>query len=150
MKRSTLLKIHLIATGIAVATILTFFISSLVAEIRGDESFIKSVKAFIIYALPLMIVSMPTLAITGKKLAGQSKNRLVLVKKGRMKWIMVNGMILISLAVFLYYRSHFQVIDRIFLGAQLGEFLFGITNLTLIILNARTGKQLSGKLAKSS
>jgi hypothetical protein len=150
MKRSTLLKIHLIATAIAVITILTFFTSSLIAEIRGDESFIKSVKAFIIYALPVMIVSMPTLALTGNKLAGQSKNPLVLIKKRRMKLVMVNGMILISLAVFLYYRSHFQVIDNVFLGFQLAEFLFGLTNLTLIILNARNGKQLAGKLTLSS
>jgi hypothetical protein len=67
-----------------------------------------------------------------------------------MKLVMVNGMILISLAVFLYYRSHFQVIDNVFLGFQLAEFLFGLTNLTLIILNARNGKQLAGKLTLSS
>lgn len=146
MGRKTLLKIHFIATAIAAITIFTFFTSSLIAEIKGDESFIKSVKSFIIYALPILIVSMPTLAITGNKLAGHSKNRLVLIKKNRMKLVMVNGMILISLAIFLFYRSHFQEIDGVFLTFQIAEFFFGMVNLTLIGLNARNGMQLTWKI----
>ena len=150
MKRKTIVRVHLIATIIAATTIATFFTVSLIAEIRGDEFFIKSVKAFILYALPIMIVSMPALAITGNKLAGQSKNHLVNLKKNRMKFIMINGIVLVSLAIFLYYRSHFQRIDSVFLAFQIAEFIFGLTNLTLISLNARNGMQLSGRLSKEN
>lgn len=149
MKRKTIVTVHLIVTIIAVLTITTFFSISLFAEIKGDEEVIKSVKAFILYALPVMILAMPALKITGDKLAGKSKSPLVAAKVKRMKLVVINGMILISLAVFLYYRSHHQQIDNIFLIAQITEFVFGLFNLSLIFMNAKAGMQLSGRLKLS-
>lgn len=146
MKRKTIVKAHLIATIVAALAIITFFSISLFAEIKGNEAFIKSVKAFILYALPVMILAMPILKITGDKLAGKSKSPLILAKVKRMKLILMNGMILISLAIFLYYRSHYQQIDGVFLIAQIAEFIFGLFNLSLIFINAKVGMQLSGKL----
>ncbi len=146
MKRKQLVTIHLIATIVAVLAISTFFTISLIAEIKGNDDFIRSVKAFILYALPIMVLAMPTLKITGDKLAGKSKSPLVLAKIKRMKLVLVNGMILISLAIFLYYRSHYQQIDNVFLIAQITEFAFGLFNLSLIFMNAKAGMQLSGKL----
>lgn len=148
MKRKTIVRTHFIATIVAAITILTFFSFSLIAEIKGDVEFIKSVKAFILYALPIMILAMPMLKITGDKLAGKSTNSIVLVKKKRMKLMMLNGIGLISLAVFLYYRSHFHTIDNVFLIAQIAEFGFGLCNLTLIALNTKSGMELSGKLKR--
>ena len=146
MKRKTILRAHLIATIVAVITISTFFALSLFAEIKGDKILIKSVKAFILYALPIMVLAMPALKITGDKLAGKSKNPAVLAKAKRMKFVILNGIGLISLAVFLYYRSHYYMTDNIFLMAQIAEFVLGLANLTLIIINARSGMQLSGKI----
>ena len=146
MKRKTILRAHLIATIVAVITISTFFVISLFAEIKGDKILIKSVKAFILYALPIMVLAMPVLKITGDKLAGKSKNPAVLAKAKRMKIVILNGIGLISLAVFLYYRSHYHMIDNIFLRAQIAEFVLGLANLTLIIINAKSGMQLSGKI----
>lgn len=146
MKRKNLVTVHLIATIVAVLTISTFFTISMIAEIRGDEDFIRSVKTFILYALPIMILAMPALKLTGDKLAGKSKSPLIAVKAKRMKLVMMNGIILVSLAIFLYYRSNFQQIDGIFLTAQIAEFAFGLFNLSLIFMNAKAGMQLSGKL----
>lgn len=148
MKRKNIVKAHLIATIIAALTILTFFSTSLYAEIKGDIELIKSVKAFILYALPIMILAMPILKITGDKLMGKSKNPTILAKAKRMKFVMLNGICLVSLAIFLYYRSHYQTIDGVFLIAQIAEFAFGLANLTLIMINAKIGMQLSGKLKK--
>lgn len=146
-KRKTLIKIHVIATTVAIITIGTFFITSLIAELRGDEAVIRTVKTGILYALPLLLLAMPALAVTGKRLSGHSKHPDILKKQRRMKFIMFNGLILISLAVFLFYRANYVQIDLIFLYAQLAEFLFGLVNLTLIGLNVRTGLKLSGRLA---
>jgi hypothetical protein len=95
-----------------------------------------------------MIISMAALAISGKKLAGKSKNPLVVHKSNRMKFIMMNGFILVFLAIYLYYRSHYIEIDKTFIVFQITEFIFGIANLSLIGLNAKSGMQLSGKLKK--
>ncbi|MBS1776170.1 MAG: hypothetical protein JSS64_07800 [Bacteroidetes bacterium] len=148
MKRKSIVKTHLIATIVAALTILTFFSTSLFAEIKGDETLIKSVKAFILYALPIMVIAMPTLKLTGDKLVGKSKSPIILAKAKRMKFVMINGVCLVSLAIFLYYRSHYQTIDGVLLVAQIAEFAFGLANLTLIFINAKIGMQLSGKLKK--
>ncbi len=148
MKRKTLVKVHIIATVVAMTTIATFFISSLVAEINGSETVIKNVKKAILYALPVMLVAMPALGVTGNKLCGKSQNPIVLAKRNRMRLVLVNGVGLISLACFLYYRSHYQTIDAIFFVAQVAEFALGLTNMALIGLKIKSGFQLSGKFKK--
>ncbi|WP_420601593.1 hypothetical protein [Flagellimonas sp.] len=146
MKRKNLLVIHITATIIAVITISTFFIVSLRAELIADKTLIKAVKTGILYALPILVIAMPSLAISGNKLAGKSKHPIVLKKLKRMKLVMANGIILISLVIFLYYRANHISIDSTFLYAQIAEFVFGLSNLTLIGLNIKSGLQLSGKL----
>jgi len=149
MKRKNLVRIHVIATIIAAITIASFFISSLAAEINGSETAIREVKKVILFSLPVLLIAMPALGATGNMLAGKSQNPIVLAKKRKMKFVLINGLTLISLACFLYYRSHYQTIDGIFFAAQLTEFAFGLTNLTLIGLNIKSGFQLSGRLKRN-
>ena len=58
MKRKGLVRVHLIATVLAVLVISTFFITSLVAELGGDPLFIKSVKRRILYFVTLLVFVM--------------------------------------------------------------------------------------------
>lgn len=148
MKRKNLLIVHIVASVIAALTIGTFFTISLRAEIIADDPLIKSVKTGILYALPILLLVMPSLAITGKKLSGSSKHPIILEKQKRMNMIMINGMILISLVIFLYYRANYVAIDTTFFYFQIAELLFGLSNLTLIGLNIKSGLQLSGRLKK--
>ena len=149
MNRRSTLKIHLGATAIAMLTISAFFTFSLIAEVSGYVSFIKTVKRSILYALPIMLIAMPALAFTGKQLAGNSKHPKVIEKMNRMKFIMLNGLILIAHAIYLYYHAHYQVIDNTFMMIQFSELFFGGLNLTLIGLNIRAGMLLSGRLSKA-
>ncbi len=148
MKRKIIVRIHIVATVVATVTIATFFLFSLAAEVKGEETFIKKVKQGILYSLPLLIVAMPILKITGNKLAGKSQNAIVLAKQKRMKFVLLNGIALLSLACFLYYRSRYQTIDGVFIMAQVAELLLGLANLVLIGLNTKGGFQLSGRLKK--
>ena len=148
MKRKSLVTIHIVATTIAAITIATFFFSSLVAEINGEEAFIRTVKERILIALPVLLVAMPALGITGNKLAGKSQNAVVLAKKRRMRLVFANGLTLVFLACFLYYRSHYLSLDSIFMVAQFAEFGFGLANLVLIVLNIRNGFQLSARFKR--
>jgi len=149
MKRKNLVIIHITATIIAVITIASFFISSLAAENDGSKTAIREVKEVILFSLPVLLIAMPALGATGNMLAGKFQNPVVVAKKRRMKFVFVNGLTLISLACFLYYRSHYQTIDGIFLAAQLAEFALGLTNLVLIGLNIKSGLQLSGRLKRN-
>lgn len=148
MKRKTLVNIHVTATLVAAFTITTFFVCSLLAELNGQQALIRKVKQVIVYALPILLIAMPTLGITGNKLAGTAQHPLLVAKRKRMKIVLVNGLALVTLACFLYYRSQYQTIDSIFLAAQLAEFALGLTNLVLIGLNISSGFQLSGKIKK--
>jgi len=145
MKRKTIVKTHIIATAIAVLTISCFFSLSLIVEITGNQEFIKQVKTGILYCLPILIVTMPMLGITGKKLAGKSKSPIVATKIKRMKLVALNGIILVSLAIYLYFRATNNNIDNTFLSIQIIELLFGAINLTLIGLNIKAGMKLSGR-----
>ena len=150
MKRKTILKAHIIATSIAILTIGCFFSFSLIAEIKGSQEFIKQVKTGILYCLPVLLFVMPMLGITGKKLAGKSKSPIVATKMKRMKFVALNGIILSSLAVYLYLRAINDNIDSTFLYVQILELLFGAVNLTLIGLNIKAGMKLSGRIKRNS
>lgn len=150
MKRKTLVQLHIIATIIAALTISTFFTISIYAEIDGDLEVIKQVKSFIVMAMPIMVIAMPILNITGNKLSGKSQNPTILLKKKRMKWVMLNGICLLTLAILLYYISHYQTINTTFFVLQIVELILGFTNLTLILLNAKSGFQLSGKTKRKT
>jgi hypothetical protein len=148
MKRKTLVMIHIAATIIAAITIGTFFLSSVVAEIDGNETFIREVKERILFTLPVLLMAMPAIGITGNKLAGNSQSPQVKTKQRRMKFVFVNGLTLIILASFLYYHSHYKTIDTVFMVAQLVELVLGLTNLVLISLNIKSGLQLSGRIRR--
>nr|WP_321413718.1 hypothetical protein [uncultured Allomuricauda sp.] len=149
MKRKTIVKAHIVATAIAVLTIASFFSFSLIAEIMGNPEFIKQIKTGILYCLPVLLFAMPLLGITGKKLAGKSKSPIVTTKMKRMKFIAFNGVILISLAIYLYFRANDNNIDRTFLYVQIIELLFGAINLTLLGLNIQSGMKLSGRIKRN-
>lgn len=145
MTRNTVLRAHIIATAVALLTIGSFFTLSLVAELIGDPAFIRQVKTGILYGVPVLLIAMPTLGLTGKQLAGKSTHPLVQRKMRRMKFVALNGFLLIGLAVYLYFRVTHYPIDGTFLLVQLIELLLGAVNVALIVLNVRTGMQLSGR-----
>lgn len=145
MKRKKIVLAHIIAAMIAFLTIINFFGFSLVAEILGNDAFIIKVKTAILYCLPILIVAMPAIALSGNKLAGRSEHPLVLAKAKRMKFIAANGFVLIGLAIYLYYHAVNKPIDQTFLVVQIMELAFGFTNLVLMGLNMRDGFALSGK-----
>tara|TARA_R110002020_G_scaffold150915_2_gene327799 strand:+ start:716 stop:1186 length:471 start_codon:yes stop_codon:yes gene_type:complete len=150
MKRKSILTAHIIGTIMAVLTIGCFFGFSLIAEIRGNPEFIKQVKTGVLYCLPILLFAMPMLGITGKKLAGSSKSPIVVTKMKRMKFVAFNGIILISLAVYLYFRANENNIDSTFLGVQIIELLFGAINLTMLGLNIKDGMLLSGRIKRNT
>lgn len=150
MNKSVLLKGHVVATIIAFLTISTFFFSTLWAEVFGGASIILKVKTLIFYLLPVLIVAMPVLAFTGIRLAAKNSSELVSRKLKRMRKIGINGVLLISMAVFLYLRALNFHFDFLFWSMQVIELGLGGTNLVLIGLNIRDGLRLSGKIKTKS
>lgn len=149
MKRKTLVKTHLIAATATAMTIISYFTSTAIVELTGNKEKIILLKSIIFYSLPILIVSMPTLVVTGNRLAGNSTHPDIISKKSRMKWIAINGLTLIALASILFSLAVDNAIDRRFYFFQAAELALGLTNIALIGINFRTGLKLSGRLPRA-
>jgi hypothetical protein len=141
-------RIHPVAGIIAFLTILTFWSSTVVAELFGSVETITFVKQTIPWGF-LMLV--PALAITGASgfwLAGTSSEPTIVRKKRRMPFIAGNGLlILIPVALYLARLASRGEFDGLFYGVQAVELIAGAVNLTLMSLNIRDGFRLTGRLS---
>ncbi len=141
-------RIHPVAGIIAFLTILTFWSSTVVAELFGSVETITFVKQAIPWGF-LMLV--PALAITGASgfwLAGTSSEPTIVRKKRRMPVIAGNGLlILIPVALYLGRLASRGEFDGLFYGVQAVELVAGAVNLTLMSLNIRDGLRLTGRLS---
>ncbi len=144
MKRKSVVKIHLISTVIAGLTISSFFTATIISKVINDTLLIMAVKEKIFYALPILLVSMPSVGVSGIKLTGQYKSPVHVAKLKRMKMIAFNGILLILLATYLYINSRDGVLGWYFWIAQIVELVLGATNLFLIARNIKAGFTLKG------
>ena len=150
MKRPNIAQLHGIAGLLAFCLIAIFFVSSLVSELYGDLSWIVVVKRTVFYCMWAMLILVPSAALTGTKLAGKSRNPIVEGKRKRLRWIAPNGLLLLSLASYLYYKASLGEIDQRFMIAQLLEFAVGLTNISLLGLMIRDGFRLKRQYQKFS
>lgn len=142
MKRRTLAQVHAAAGIIAFCLIGSFFMGSLISELSGNLVWIVHVKRTVFYCMWAMVLLMPLAALSGRKLAGKSRNATVENKRKRMRWIAPNGLLLVTLGSYLYYKVIQQEFDALFVSAQLLEFALGLTNLLLLGLMIRDGFRL--------
>ena len=122
---------HQMAAVVALFTIAAFLLSSLAAELSGDPALIARVKKAIVYGLAILVVCMPLLVISGKKLAVSYPGHPLLDRKiRRMKQIGVNAVLfLIPLAFILEYLAGSARLDLNFYAFQALEFVCGGLNL---------------------
>ncbi|MCH8567151.1 MAG: hypothetical protein LAT67_02750 [Balneolales bacterium] len=143
MNKKQLLKLHLAATMLAGLTITIFLTATVVAEISRETSLIVLTKKYIAYFLPVLIFSMPALAGSGIRLAKYNSSPLIRKKLIRMKIIGVNGLFLVTIAIYLYLKSSAGLYDDVYRTAQAAEIILGSTNLLLIAQNAKAGFMMS-------
>jgi hypothetical protein len=82
MKKS---RIHAIADILALTLIATFFTSTVIVEIIGDETAISFTKSAILVALLVLVPSMAITGATGRLLAGKRGGPVIKRKKVRMR-----------------------------------------------------------------
>lgn len=138
-------KIHAIAGGLAGIVIFSFLLSTTLVEILGSQQEIAFVKRMIVF--PGLFILVPLLALTGglgKAMAGSASHPTLAIKIKRMKIIAAFGIvILIPSALALSKLAASSSFGPMFTLIQTIEILAGVTNLSLIILNAKDGAALS-------
>ena len=144
MNRSIL---HAIAGILALFTVVTFWLSTVMVEVFFTVSAITAVKvAIAFYGLPLLVLFMAMTGISGTVLARNGGNTLCPRKKARMRIIALNGvLIMVPSALFLAVRAQAGVFDLWFFIVQAIELAVGLIQISLIGLNIRDGRSLSSR-----
>ncbi len=140
MKRN----IHAVAGVLAFLFIAAFWTSTVVSELFLDHSAVTNVKVAITYAFIAFVPCMAITGATGFAMGGKSTFPILVAKRRRMPIIGANGLlVLIPTAIFLSIKAQAGEFDKWFYTVQLLELLAGATNLFLMGLNIRDGRQIS-------
>lgn len=145
--------LHAVAAGVALLTVLSFWLSTLVAELFLGWPAVVAVKEGIVTGLFVLIPAMAAAGITGAALArgrGDGRGDGPAGAKGtRMKILAVNGvLVMIPAALFLKARAVGGDTDALFVLVQAAELAVGAAQITLMGMNIRDGRRLSARLAR--
>ncbi|RWO54464.1 FAD-dependent oxidoreductase [Mesorhizobium sp.] len=143
--------IHPVAGTIALLTILTFWFSTVLAELFASDGTIIAVKTAIPWGFLLLVPAIAAAGGSGLALSGGRRAGVVGAKLRRMPVIAANGiLVLIPSALFLAAKAHAAEFDSMFYAVQTLELIAGATNIALLSLNMRDGFKLSGRLNRQS
>jgi len=140
-------QLHGVVGFLGMMIIITFFTSSVMVELLGDEQAIAWVKQMIVYGLLVLVPAMMITGISGKVIVGARQGRLIKTKTKRMQMIAFNGVvILVPCAIILNNLAISGKFDAMFYGIQMIELFAGAINITLMGLNMWDGLRLTGRL----
>lgn len=132
---------HPFAGALAIATIGTFWVSTVLSELFASHSAVAAVKAAILWGFVLLIPALAVGAGSGVLLA---KGRRV-GKFTRLPFIAGNGLlVLVPSALLLASKPQEAEFDATFYAVQALELVSGATNITLLALNMRDGLKMRG------
>ncbi len=141
--------VHPIAGVIALLTIASFWVSTVVVELFGSEAAVVALKTFIPWGFLILVPALAATGGTGMAMVRQARGGLVRKKLRRMPIIAANGiLILIPSALFLSCKASSGAFDGVFYAVQALELLAGAVNLSLIAMNMRDGLRLSGRVGR--
>ncbi len=141
--------VHPVAGGVALLTIATFWLSTVISELSGSQALIASVKTTIPWGFLLLIPALAAAGGTGVLMSKGSRVGLVGTKFKRMPFIAGNGiLLLIPSALFLASKASAGEFDTNFYLVQALELVAGGVNITLLGLNMRDGLKLKSWLRR--
>ncbi|MCW8929989.1 MAG: hypothetical protein OQL19_07120 [Gammaproteobacteria bacterium] len=142
------LLIHKTAAIIATLCVITFLLSTIISELFFNTEVIAQVKRLIV--MPGLIILIPAIALTGAtgfSMAQNAKGGLIGKKRKRMPFIGANGvLILVPSAIILNHWASIGQFDMTFYLIQCLEIFAGAINITLMSLNIRDGRKMTGKV----
>ena len=141
--------IHPVAGAVALLTITTFWLSTVLSELFASEAAVIGVKTAIPWGFLLLIPALAAAGGSGFALAKGRRAGLVGAKAKRMPFIAANGiLVLIPAALFLAYKASHAEFDSVFYAVQSLELVAGAVNITLLALNIRDGLRMKGRLIR--
>lgn len=137
---------HPVASALALLTIATFWLSTVLTELFASQAVVTVVKTAIPWGFLFLIPMLAATGGSGFALARGQRPRLVSRKIKRMSLIAANGvLILMPAALFLAFKARAGEFDPAFYFIQTLELVAGATNITLISLNMCDGLRMKGR-----
>lgn len=137
--------VHAMAGAIAMLAILSFWTSTVTAELFLSDEAVVAVKRAILYGLLVLIPVLAAAGGSGFALAGARTDHLVEDKKRRMRIIAANGILILAPAAFILHgKASAGEFDAVFHGVQAVELLAGLVQILLMGLSIRDGRKLAG------
>lgn len=142
-------RIHPIAGAVALVMILSFWVSTVVAELFGSAAAVTAVKTAIPWGFLLLVPAMAVVGATGFARSKGRRGGLSGKKLKRMPVIAANGLLLlIPAALFLASKAASGSFDNLFYAVQAVELAAGAVNIVLLGLNMRDGLRMTGRLRR--
>lgn len=139
--------VHASAGALAMLCIVSFWTSTALSELFMSHDAVTAVKQAILHAMWVFIPAMAITGGSGFSLARARSGRLVASKSRRMRFIALNGLlIMLPAAFFLARKAAASEFDTVFYIVQAVELLVGMVQLSLMGLNFRDGLRLAGRL----
>lgn len=136
--------LHKSAAILSFIILVSFWLLSFSSELIGGHETIRLTKNFVFYGMFLLIPSIITTAISGFKIGQKYKGRVVEAKRKRMPFIaMIGALVLLPLAIWLRYKANYADFDSSFQIGQIGELIFGGTNIYFLGKNILAGRRLA-------
>ncbi|MBN8292718.1 hypothetical protein JI664_12155 [Rhodobacter sp. NTK016B] len=136
--------LHPIAGAIAMLTILSFWLATVLSELFAGTATIVTVKSLIPWGFLLLVPALMAVGGSGFRLGRKMRGPLIAAKTKRMPFIAANGiLILIPSALYLSFKAQAGAFDTGFYVVQAIELCAGAVNLTLLGLNMRDGLRLT-------
>lgn len=138
--------IHPVAGAIAILTIATFWLSTVLSELFGSHAMVTAVKTAIPWGFLVLIPALMAAGGSGFALAKGRRTGLVGAKIKRMPLIAANGILmLIPCALVLASKAKAGEFDSAFYTVQILELVAGAVNITLVGLSMRDGLKMTGR-----
>ena len=138
--------LHPIAGALALVTISSFWLSTVLTEVFAGASLVTLVKTTIPWGFLLLVPLLALAGLSGFRLAGKMRGPLVAAKRRRMPIIAANGIVvLIPCALFLASKAEAGAFDASFYAVQAIELVFGAINIALMAMNMRDGLRMKGR-----
>lgn len=140
-------KLHATAASIAFLMIFSFFSATIIAELFGSHDSIAMVKQLIFWGMGILAPAIAITGITGNLLGKTRKGPLFSRKKGRMPFIVTNGLVIMTpCAFYLNSLAAVETFNDTFYWIQALELMASVICLISMFKNLKDGLRLTGKL----
>jgi len=143
--------IHPVAGAVAILTIATFWLSTVITELFASLAVVTTVKTAIPWGFLLLIPALAAAGGSGFNLAKGRRTGLIATKMKRIPIIAANGiLVLIPSALYLASKAKAGEFDTAFYAVQALELAAGAVNIMLLGLNIRDGLKMTGRFRRKS